>query len=200
MWRHNPQTRRLKELVEGGAIGELRLVRAAFSFPLADYSNVRMRRDLDGGGLMDVGCYCISAARLLGGEPVAAAAQQLVGATGVDVRLVGTLSLPDDVLASFHCGLDLPDTSELEAIGSDGSIRVRDPWHCRNPGLRVQRGDSVEHVEIAVEDSYKLELENLGRAIRGEADPLLGRADAVGQARAIEALYRAGETGQTVAL
>ncbi len=50
MWRHNPQTKRLKELVDGGAIGRLRLVRAAFSFPLSDTSNVRLNADLDGGG------------------------------------------------------------------------------------------------------------------------------------------------------
>ena len=50
MWRHNPQTAKLKELVDGGAIGELRLVRAAFSFPLADQTNVRLNAELEGGG------------------------------------------------------------------------------------------------------------------------------------------------------
>jgi xylose dehydrogenase (NAD/NADP) len=198
MWRHNPQTKKLQELVDDGAIGELRLLRAAFSFPLTDLGNVRMRPELEGGGLMDVGCYTVSAVRLLAGEPERVTAQQLVGSTGVDVRLVGTLAFGSAVLAHVDCALDLPDRSELEAIGSDGSIEASDPWHCVRPGLTLRRGGEVEQIEIEPQNSYRLELENLGRAIRGEDNPLLGRADAIGQARTIDALYRSAETGEAI--
>ena len=67
MWRHNPQTRKLAELVAGGAVGELRLIRSTFSYALFDTDNIRLRPDAEGGSLMDVGCYCISGSRLLGG-------------------------------------------------------------------------------------------------------------------------------------
>ena len=200
MWRHNPQTKRLSELVGEGAIGELRLVRAAFSFPLTDLGNVRMRPDLEGGALMDVGSYCVSGSRLLAGEPAQVTAQQVVGVTGVDVRFAATMSFPGDVLGHFDCAMDLPDQSALEVVGSEGSIAVRDPWHCREPGLELRRGGSIERVEIDRTDSYRLELENFGRAIRGEDHPLLGREDALGQATTIEALYRAAETGEAVEL
>jgi xylose dehydrogenase (NAD/NADP) len=200
MWRHNPQTRRLTELVRDGAIGEVRLVRAAFSFQLTDLGNVRMRPELEGGGLMDVGCYCVSGTRLLGGDPVRVSGQQVVGSTGVDVRFTAMLSFPGEVLGLFHCALDLPDRSELELIGSEGVISVSDPWHCRKPGLTLRRGEEVEQIAIEPENSYRLELENLGRAIRGEVDPLLGRRDAVAQARVIEALYRSAETGTAIDL
>ena len=69
MYRHNPQTAKLSELVRDGAIGELRLVRSAFSYALYDESNIRLRTDVEGGALMDVGCYNVSGSRLLGGEP-----------------------------------------------------------------------------------------------------------------------------------
>jgi xylose dehydrogenase (NAD/NADP) len=200
MWRHNPQTRRLTELVRDGAIGEVRLVRAAFSFQLTDLGNVRMRPELEGGGLMDVGCYCVSGTRLLGGDPVRVSGQQVVGSTGVDVRFTAMLSFPGEVFGLFHCALDLPDRSELELIGSEGVISVSDPWHCRKPGLTLRRGEEVEQIAIEPENSYRLELENLGRAIRGEVDPLLGRRDAVAQARVIEALYRSAETGTAIDL
>jgi xylose dehydrogenase (NAD/NADP) len=200
MWRHNPQTHRLRELVESGTIGDLRLVRAAFSFLLTDLGNVRMRPELDGGALMDVGCYCISGVRLLAGDPVQVTGQQVTGSTGVDVRFAATLAFEGEVLAHLDCALDLPYRAELEAIGSDGSIRLDDPWHCREPGLRVQRGEEVELVQVEPANSYTLELENFSRAIRGEDHPLLGRADAVAQARTIEALYRAAESGEAVEL
>ena len=65
MWRHNPQTAGLLELLGDGAIGDVRLVRACFSFALAGDADVRLDPALDGGALMDVGCYCVSAARLI---------------------------------------------------------------------------------------------------------------------------------------
>ena len=88
MWRHHPQTTKLVELVGAGAIGRLRIVRAAFSFQLAAVhgaEDARFRPELDGGSLMDVGCYCVNAARLLAGEPERVYAEQVVGPSGVDV-------------------------------------------------------------------------------------------------------------------
>jgi predicted dehydrogenase len=200
MWRHNPQTRRLVELVEGGAIGRLRLVRAVFSFPLRDSPNVRLSAELDGGGLMDVGCYCVSGVRLLAGEPEEVYAQQVPASTGVDEVMTGTMRFAGDVLATIDCGLALPVRDELEAIGEEGSLFLDDPWHCTVPVIEHRTDDGVERIELEPVNSYRLELENLSDAIRGEAEPLLGREDALGQARAIEALYRAADEARPVGL
>jgi D-xylose 1-dehydrogenase (NADP+, D-xylono-1,5-lactone-forming) len=200
MYRHNPQTKRLVELVEGGAIGRLRIVRAAFSFPLANATNVRLNAELEGGGLMDVGCYCVSGSRLLAGEPTAVYGQQVVAASCVDELFVGTLSFPGGVLAEIDCGLVLPERDELEAIGEEGSIFLDDPWHSRSPVLELRRDEGTERIELEPEDSYRLQLENMSAAIRGRAEPLLGRADALGQARALEALYRSADEDGPVSL
>jgi D-xylose 1-dehydrogenase (NADP+, D-xylono-1,5-lactone-forming) len=200
MYRHNPQTARLKELVDSGAIGTLQLVRAAFSFPVQGSGNVRLLSDLDGGSLMDVGCYCVSGARLLAGEPKRVYAEQVVGETGVDVLLSGTMRFAGGVISQFDSGLHLPHRDELEAIGDEGSIFLDDPWHCRAPVLRLRREGGDEEVAVGAAGSYRLELENVSDAIRGDAAPLLGREDAVGQARAIEALYRSAEEGRQVTL
>jgi len=85
-------------------------------------------------------------------------------------------------------------------MGSEGALFLDDPWHAREPVIELRRDDGVERIEVERADSYGLELENLSDATRGRGDPLLGRADAVGQARAIEALYRSAETGAVVAL
>ena len=200
MYRHNPQTRKLEELVKAGAIGDLRVVRAAFSFGLDDPTNVRLRADVEGGGLMDVGCYCVSGCRLLAGEPERVYGEQVTGSTGVDVVFAGTMRFAGDVLGEFDCGLSLPSRDELEAMGTDGSLFLDDPWHARKPVIELRRDGEVERIELEPADSYMLELENLSDAIRGRAEPLLGREDAVGQARAIEALYRSAATGAAVVL
>jgi predicted dehydrogenase len=189
MYRHNPQTKRLKELVDEGAIGELRLVRAAFSYGLYDKDNIRLRADVEGGALMDVGCYCVSGSRLLGGEPETFYGRAWFGPTGTDWVFAGVLGFPGDVIATFDCGTALPERDELEAIGSEGSLFVDDPWHCKNPGIELRRNGNVERIDLELADSYRLELENLSDAIRGEGEPLLGREDALGQARTLGALH-----------
>ena len=196
MYRHHPQMRRVVELVSGGAVGRLRAIRAVFTFRLDDASNVRMQTKLDGGALMDVGCYCVSGARLLAGaEPERVSAEQVTSRTGVDLQLAGVLRFPGDVTAELTASFAF-DHQGLEAIGSEGTIVVPDPWHCR-AGVLVLNG---KQIEVKPEDSYRLELENLAAAIRGEAELLLGRADALGQAKTIEALYRAAELGTAVEL
>jgi predicted dehydrogenase len=193
MWRHNPQTDRLVELVRAGVIGRPTLVRAAFSFAIGagDQANVRLSADLEGGALMDVGCYCVSAARLLAGEPDAVSGQQLIGGDGVDVAFAGSMRFASGMLAHFDAGIALADRDELEVVGDEASLFLDDPWHCREPVIELRRDGTVELIELEPADSYRLEAENLSAAIRGKAEPRLGRADAVGQARVIEALYAA---------
>jgi predicted dehydrogenase len=200
MYRHNPQTKRLKQLVDDGAIGELRVVRSVFSYSLYDADNIRLRTDVEGGALMDVGCYNVSGSRLVGGEPEHVLGEAWYGPSGTDWVFSGTLRFPDNVIGLFHCGTALPEQDELEVIGSEGSLFLDDPWHCNNPGIELRRADGTEHIEIEQQDSYRLELENLSDAIRGEGTLLLGREDAVGQARALEALHESATSGKLVKL
>jgi D-xylose 1-dehydrogenase (NADP+, D-xylono-1,5-lactone-forming) len=200
MYRHNPQTKRLAELVAGGAIGELRLVRSAFSYSLYDQDNIRLRTDVEGGALMDVGCYNVSGSRLLGGEPTRVWGEAWFGPSGTDWVFTGTMRFPGDVVATFDCGTAMTGRDELEAIGSEGSLFLDDPWHCGNPVIELRREDGVERIELAYEDSYRLELENLSDAIRGEAPLLLGREDALGQARALEALHASATSSSPTTL
>lgn len=199
MWRHSPQTARLRELLAEGAAGDVRLVRACFSFMLTRDVDVRLDPALDGGALMDVGCYAVSGARLAaGGEPLSVCAEVVTGRTGVDIRLAGLLRFDGDVLGTIDCGLDVPIRSELEIAGTEGRIVLPDPWHASEPRIVVERGYEREIVTVPAADSYALELEDMAAAIRGERAPLLGRDDALGQARTIAALYRSADEGHAV--
>src|SRR3954467_9436549 len=94
MYRHHPQTARLAELVAEGAIGELRVIRTVFSYSLYDADNVRLHPDVEGGSLMDVGCYCVSGARLLGGEPESVVGAAHIGSRGPGRGFPGVWGVP----------------------------------------------------------------------------------------------------------
>ena len=190
MWRHTPQARRFVELLP--EVGEMQAVRATFSFVIADRKDVRLRPDLDGGALMDVGCYCVSGVRLATGqEPDRVHAEQFVGESGVDERFTGLLHFPGDVTGTLVVGFHSTHAS-LEAIGDRGSLLLPNPWTGTAQALLLEGRE----IPVEPQDPYRLEVENLSAAILGEAEPLLGRADALGQASAIEALYAAASTAE----
>jgi D-xylose 1-dehydrogenase (NADP+, D-xylono-1,5-lactone-forming) len=198
MYRHHPQTARLADLMRSGAIGRLRLIRTSFSFNATDPADVRLTTELDGGSLMDVGCYCVNAARLLAGEPELVSGVQVVGGGGVDLAFTGWMRFGDDVLAHFDSGLVCDDRFELEVVGDEASLYLPDPWHCVEPRIELRRAHTAEVIEVEAGNTYGLEADNLAAAIRGAGPPLLGREDATGQARAIEALYASADSGAPV--
>jgi predicted dehydrogenase len=199
MWRHHPQARRLNELIDAGVAGRVRIVRTAFAFDLASErgtGDTRFDPALDGGALMDVGSYCISGLRLVAGEPERARGEQVVGPSGVDVVFTGALAFADGVVGHFDCGFIVPRRAMLEVVGEEATILVPDPFTPRIPGIEVLRpGDEPEQIAIEPTNSYRLELENVSAAIRGEAPLLLGREDAISQARTIDVLYRSAAPG-----
>ncbi|MEO8229256.1 MAG: Gfo/Idh/MocA family oxidoreductase [Chloroflexota bacterium] len=192
MWRHHPQVRKLVQSLPD--IGPLETIRTTFGFLQEGAADIRLRPQLDGGSLMDVGCYCISGSRLLAGEePELVYGIGVPGPSGIDVRFTGVLQFPGGVVAEFTCSFTA-EHSTLEAIGSVGSVRLTNPWKARP--VSIVR-DGVE-TQLEAEDPYRLELEDVSRAIRGEGALLLGRDDAMGQARALDALLRSAETGRPV--
>jgi xylose dehydrogenase (NAD/NADP) len=200
MYRHHPQTARVVDLVASGAIGRVRAAWAEFTFPLGDPEDVRLRGDLEGGALMDVGCYCVSGARLLFGEPVLVAGEQVLAPSDVDAAFHGTLRFAGDVVVQFHASFLLPVRQGLELRGEEGTILVEAPWRTDWGGdVVVARGDAVERTAVEPVDSYRLQLEHLADAADG-ARPAPARADAVAQARTLDALYRSAAAGVAVAL
>jgi D-xylose 1-dehydrogenase (NADP+, D-xylono-1,5-lactone-forming) len=179
MWRHTPQARKLLELLPD----PIRLVRAHFSFSAREEGDIRLNPALQGGALMDVGCYCVSAARFVCGAEPESVTAQAVG-DGVDVAFTGTLRFPGDTLAHFDCAMTAANRSELEIVGDETSVLVRDPFHSRDVGIEVDG----EHVDVEFRDPYLCEFEALAGGGWANA-----RADAVGQARALQLLHQSAK-------
>jgi predicted dehydrogenase len=193
MWRFHPQTLQLQLLVDN--LSPIAQIDAKFGFTPKDPTDVRLNRELGGGALMDLGCYCISAARLLAGEPERVVGRQKIGGSGVDVHFEGELLFANELRATFECGLDMDDIDELRVDGEAGSVFLDDPWHGREPVIVLMTPLETREIREPTIDPYQSEVENFSRAARGLELPLLGRDDALGQARTIDALYRSADAG-----
>lgn len=190
MWRHSGQTRLFSELLP--RVGEVQAVRASFFGILPRADDVRFVAELGGGALIDLGCYCCSAARLVLGEPVRVYGEAWLGRGGVDERFAATLRF-GDVVATFQCGFTAR-TNQVEVVGSEGVLLM--PQAFVNPSGVVLL-DGEEH-RVEPGNHYRAELDDFAAAVRGEHPPLIGRAEMLGQARVLDALLRSAESGLSV--
>jgi predicted dehydrogenase len=202
MWPHHPRTARLRQLLDAGEIGEVRRVAAAFTFRMEplDPGNIRLRPELGGGSLLDVGCYCLYGIRwAFGAEPVRAQAWARFE-HGVDVEVNGLVALADGRVGAFDCGFTLPYRGWLEVTGSEGTVFVPHMWLPPKPApFEIRRGRyEVERVVVDGPDQIVQMLENFGRAVRGGQPVKPDPEEAVRTLSVLDALARAAREGQPV--
>ncbi len=194
MYRFHPQMRQVKELVESGAIGELRMIRSALSFGLYDLDNVRLKKALCGGAMMDVGSYCVNFSRYIAGvEPEELFAFAHFGSESeVDETVAGSLRFSRDLMAQFDCGFQTTWRSFAEVVGTEGKIDIPALWHPGgHPGkLVVVRGEDTKHVETKGADCYLLEVDHLSTCVREGKSPMLPPEDGLKNMRVIQAILR----------
>lgn len=205
MYRCHPQIRRLAEIVRSGAVGEVRSVRATFSFDAGFNPGGRLlAKSLGGGGILDVGCYPVSLVRLLAGaaagkdfaEPEEVKGCARLGETGVDEWASAVMRFPDGIVAEVATGVRLARENIAQVFGSEGWITVPEPWTPRRePGsarilIQKKSGDRPEEIRVECSDSlYALEADavadNLAR--RQALPPAMTWDDSLGNMRALDA-------------
>lgn len=195
MYRFHPQAVKVKELLDSGTIGTFNTMSASFTFKIADENNIRLSKELAGGGLMDVGCYCINVMRFMTGEePIAAKAIADFGAkTGVDERLVGILQFPSGVLGHFDCGLRVQHLHSYELRGTDGRIQVEKGFTVQpneEPIIRIWRGDQYEEIKMPAVNHYTLMAEDFADALLNNRPPRFSPQDGVANMRVIDMLLQ----------
>jgi predicted dehydrogenase len=202
MWRHHPRTQRIRQQIEDGLIGEVRRVSGTLTFLMdpVNPANIRLRPELAGGSLLDVGCYPISGIRCAFGEEperVFATSRQ---AHGVDIEVSGLFMFRDGRSASFDCGFTLPYRAWLEVVGTKGTIRVPRMWapHARATWAFEVNGEAVvEHV-VEGEDQIVRMLDEFAAAVSEGRDPRPGPDDAVKNMRVLDAVRRSIGEGREV--
>jgi len=202
MYRHHPQTLKVKQLLDEGAIGALRYLRGAFTFELTRANDVRLNPEWGGGCLWDVGCYPVSFARfLVGREPATVFGSQTLGPTGVDETFAGQATFPGDVLFQFDSGFRSPSRAEMELAGTQGWIRIHHPWRPeQDHPLLLHRNGRTEEIHVPGEDRFLLEVEDLHAAVRTGRAPRMSLADSRSNVATLLAFLRSAREGRPVRL
>ncbi len=193
MYRHHPKIVKTKELMKSGALGQVRYLRASFSFALSRPVDVRWNPEMGGGSLWDVGCYPVSLARYLFGAPERVLGWQKLSPSGVDETFAGTLVFPGERVAQFDCSFRMPYRTYAEVVGDEGVITLNRPFQPDAPEstLVVRRGDQEETFELENPGRYWLEIEDLHDAILLGRPPRITPAETRGHVETLLELYAA---------
>jgi xylose dehydrogenase (NAD/NADP) len=206
MYRFHPQTARVRQLVKDGAIGETRIVRASFDFYLRRPYDVRWNRELAGGALMDVGCYCVNAANMIVGTPPSAVTASAVWTPeGVDMSLVGTLEYPNGVLGVIDCSFQVGRTMQqhLEISGTDGLIRVPRPFSKGDEDAIIitDKSDNTspaEEIRVPGANHYHLMVEHFADAVLNGKELGYTLEESRANMQVLDALREAARAGQRI--
>ena len=200
MYRHHPQWQKARELASAGTIGEPKTTQMFVSYLNLDPNNVRNRADIGGGGLMDVGCYCISMPRFMfGAEP-----ERVAGIIeydpnfGTDRVTSAMMDFGSGRTATWTCSTQLPEYQRFKISGSEGHIEVEIPINAtpdRPNRIWVQVGEEKEEVAFPVCDQYTIQGDLFSEAVINDTPVYTPLEDAVANMEVIEAVARSAKSG-----
>ncbi len=202
MYRHHPQWQRAWQLVAEGQIGDLRTIQSFFSYYNVDPDNIRNIPDIGGGGLMDIGCYCISLSRFIfDREP-----QRVLGIVEYDSQF-RTDRLASGILdfgpgtATFTCSTQLTPYQRVNIFGTEGRVEIEIPFNAPNDRpckMWHQRGSEIEEIVFDVCDQYTIQGDLFSQAVLEGTEVPTPLEDAVANMKVIEGIVRSAECGSWI--
>jgi len=193
MYRHHPMTLKVRELIESGSLGEVRYMRATFSFELNRTANIRWLPETGGGSLWDIGCYPVSYARMvLGQAPMELYGSQLLGESGIDLSFTGQMRYANGAFAQVECSFALPYYTAVEIRGTQGTLKIATPFNPKEAktSITLLRGDISEELTFHYPLLYQGEVEDLADGILNHKPPRLPLAESRELIATLTGLYR----------
>ena len=198
MYRFHPQWQKAKQLVNDGKIGELKTIQSVFSYFNDDPNNVRNKKDIGGGGLMDIGCYCISLSRFIfNSEP-----KRVCGIVEYDPNF-GTDRLASGMMdfetgtSTFTCSTQLSYYQRVNIFGTTGRIEIEIPFNAPNDKptkMWLQREDGTEEIIFDICDQYTIQGDSFSLAIINDTKVPTPIEDAVSNMKVIERIIESAKT------
>ncbi|TLS38478.1 Gfo/Idh/MocA family protein [Pseudalkalibacillus caeni] len=205
MYQFHPQHQKARDIIASGEIGEVKLMRSTFSFDLSGRTgNIRLNKELGGGSMYDVGCYCIHSSRMiLGSEPVKVyVTGDVPQDVGVDVSANAIMKMGNGVVASFDSSFELPMIDKYEVVGTKGSIQVPYAYRPDRPGVesvvKVTNAQGGTREEKVDGPQYTIMVEHFADCVLENKVPSYSGELTVKNLQAIEMCYQSLEKGVPV--
>jgi D-xylose 1-dehydrogenase (NADP+, D-xylono-1,5-lactone-forming) len=199
MYRYTDRTRKVLDVLRSGALGEIKFISSTFRFLLANPASIKLKPELGGGALYDVGCYPVNFIGMVTDEiantqgavavPPASVSVECVRAGGIDTMFSGLLKYPSGLIASLNCGFNAHKRVFSEIVGAKGVLEIPDTFFDNAGFLTLTTGD--ERIEIPVEqsDRYRLEVEDFAAAILRGHKPHLSMVESLRNAAVMDQLF-----------
>jgi predicted dehydrogenase len=202
MYRHNPQWQKAKQMVVDGKIGELKTIQTFFSYNNLDPNDVRNMADIGGGGMMDIGCYCISLSRFIfNAEP-----QRICGLMRFDTefktdRLASGILDFGERISTFTCATQLEGFQRVDIYGTKGRIEIEIPFNApsdRPCRIFHQQDGEIEEICLDTCNQYTIQGDLFSQAVLNDTEVPTPLDDAVANMKVIEAVIKSSESGNWV--
>ena len=192
MYRHHPQWIRALELINGGGIGMVKTVHSFFSYYNDDPENIRNMVDIGGGGLMDIGCYCISLARLIFDEEPQRVFGKIEYDPGFETDRIcsGILDFVQGT-STFTCSTQLVPYQRVNVFGTKGRIEIEIPFNAppdKPCKILFQNNEIIEEIEIEICDQYTIQGDLFSLAVLKNEKVPTPIEDAVENMKVLEAV------------
>lgn len=204
MYRHHPQWQKAKKMVEEGRIGKLKSIQTFFSYYNTDPNNIRHNPDFGGGGLMDIGCYCISLSRyIFGQEP-----KRVNGLVEFD-PIFKTDRMASGILdfsigtSTFTCSTQVMPFQRVNIFGDTGGIEIEIPFNAppdKPTRLWLHTLDNTEEIIFDICDQYTIQGDLFSKAILDDTEVPTPLKDALNNMLVIEAVFKSSKSGQWIKL
>jgi predicted dehydrogenase len=200
MYRYTDRTRQVREVLRSGALGEIKFVSATFRFLLANPASIKLKPELGGGALYDVGCYPVNFIGLVADGPAPEAAGtarpgsvavECVRAGGVDTIFSALVRYPSGLIAALHCGFNAHARIGAEITGTTGALEVPDTFLDNAGALTLVTAGGRREIPVAASDRYRLEVEDFADALLHSRAPQFGLAETLRNLEVIDRLLAA---------
>ncbi|HUR57725.1 MAG TPA: Gfo/Idh/MocA family oxidoreductase [Opitutaceae bacterium] len=203
MYRYTARTRAVLDVVRSGALGEIRQINSTFRFLLANPASIKLKPDLGGGALYDVGCYPVNFIGMIvdaiaggapgaGGQPDSIAVESLQK-DGVDLGFSALLRYASGAMATLNCGFNAHKRVYSEIIGTEAVLEIPDTFFDNAGALTVITGEQRREIPVPASDRYRLEVEDFADAIRHARDPQFSLVETLRNAELMDRLFAAAK-------
>ena len=202
MYRTHAQTSLIRDMVKNHKLGNIQMIRSSFTFTVTKEDDYRLKPEMGGGSLWDIGCYQLGFVRtVLAAEPQEVFGWQVTGSTGVDVLFAAQLRFPGNVLVQFNCGIKAPFQVFMEIVGDEAILKIPRPFNPKEQeSLELTYHGKTDKIIVEGVPAYSSEVEGMADAILMSKPPIISIADSRANVAAILALFRSAESKKPVVL